>query len=98
MPKYLVLWEVDPTRAPADAKERGAMWSMMVDQVKQDLAEGREEDWGCFVGETRGYTIDERSEVELAEDLQRFYPFLSFEVHQVMSIDEIAEVAKSLTD
>jgi len=98
MPKYLVLWEVDATRAPIDAKERGAMWSMMVDQVKQDLKEGREEDWGCFVGETRGYAIDERSEVELAEDLQRFYPFLRFEVHQVMSIDEIAEVAKSLTE
>jgi hypothetical protein len=98
MPKYLVLWEVDSSRAPTDAKERGAMWSMMVDQVKQDLKTGRELDWGCFVGEPKGYSVDERSEIDIAKDLQRFYPFLRFEVHQVMSIDEIAEVAKSLTE
>ena len=96
MPKYFMTWEVDPTRVPTDAKERGAMWSMMVEMVKQDLNEGKEEDWGCFVGETSGYSVSERSEIDLAKDLQRFYPFVTFKVHQVMSVDEMAEVTKSL--
>ena len=98
MPKYFMTWEVDPTRVPTDAKERGAMWSMMAAQVKQDLAENKEEDWGCFVGETSGYSISVRSEIDLAKDLQRFYPFVTFKVHQVMSVDEMAEVAKSMTE
>ena len=98
MPKYLVTWEVDPTRVPTDAKERGAMWSMMTDMVKQDMKEGREEDWGCFVGETSGYSVSERSEIDLAKDLQRFYPFVTFKVHQVMSVDEVAELAKSMME
>ena len=98
MPKYLVTWEVDPTRAPIDPKERGAMWGMMVDMIKQDLKEGREEDWGCFVGKTGGYSISERSEIDIAKDLQRFYPYVTFEVRQVMTIDEMAEVIQSLTE
>ena len=98
MPKYLVLWEVDGTRAPTDANKRGAMWGMMVDMIKQDLKEGREEDWGAFVGETRGYSVSERSEVDILKDLQRFYPLVKFEVHQVVSVEQVAEVAKSLTE
>ncbi len=98
MPKYLMTWEVDPSRVPTDAKERGAMWSMMLETVKQDIKEGRANDWGCFVGETRGYSIGEQSEIDLAKNLQRFYPFVTFQVHQVMSVDEMAEVAKSMTE
>jgi hypothetical protein len=74
------------------------MWSMMADQVKQDLKEHKEEDWGCFVGETSGYSISERSEIDIAKDLQRFYPFVSFKVRQVVSVDVVAEIAKSLTE
>ena len=98
MPKYLVTWEVDPARVSTDPKERGAMWRMMVDMVKQDLQENREEDWGCFVGETSGYSISERSEIDIAKDLQRFYPFVSFKVRQVMTVDEMAEVIQSMTE
>ncbi len=98
MPKYLVLWEVDPSMVSVDPKERGALWVGMTDSVKQDIKEGKMSDWGCFVGETSGYSVGEQSEVDLAKDLQRFYPFLTFKVFQVMSIDQIAEVAKSLTE
>lgn len=30
MGKYLVLWEVDPTKVPIDPKERGAAWGMLI--------------------------------------------------------------------
>lgn len=97
MPKYFMLWEVDPSAMPADPKERGALWLGMTEMVKQDIKEGRTSDWGCFVGETNGYAVGEQSEIDLAKDLQRFYPAITFRVFQVMSVDQIAEVAKSLT-
>jgi len=98
MTKYFMTWEVDPNRVPVGLKERGTLWSGMMEMIKQNIKEGRTSDWGCFVGETRGYSVGEQSELDLAKDLQRYYPFVTFKVHQVMSIDEMAEVAKSLTE
>ena len=98
MPKYCMIWEVDPTRVPIDPKERGALWSGMTEMIKQQMKDGTTLDWGCFVGETRGYSIGEQSEVGFAKTVQQYYPYVTFQVHQVMSVDEIAEVAKSLTE
>lgn len=98
MAKFLILWELDDSRAPLDAEERGTMWGAMVDMIKEDMASGGTTDWGCFVGETKGYTVAESDEVELAVGLQRFYPFVTFKVFPVMSIDQMTEVAHSLTE
>ena len=98
MPKYFMTWEVDPDRVPVDLRERSALWSGMVEMVKQQMKDGTTKDWGAFVGEARGYSIGEVSEVELAKNLQKYYPFVNFEVHQVISIDEMAEVIKSLAE
>ena len=98
MPKYFMTWEVDPSRIPTDRKERGALWSGMVEMVKQEIKDGTTSDWGCFVGEPRGYSIGEESALDLSKSLQQFYPFITFQVHQVMSADEAAELAKSLME
>jgi hypothetical protein len=98
MAKYLVLWEVNQSLAPADAKERGAMWLAMTETIKQDLAAGKDTDWGCFVGELKGYAITEEDEVTVMKDLQRFFPFVTFKAHSVATVDQVAEVAKSLTE
>lgn len=98
MAKYLLLWELNSDKAPDDAKERGAGWLAMMDMIKQEIKEGTTTDWGCFVGETKGYAVGEQSDVELAKELQRYFPFVTFEVRPVMSVDQIAEVAKALTE
>ena len=98
MAKYLLLWELNLDKKPDDPKARGEGWMAFLDIVKQDLKEGIHKDWGSFVGETRGYTISEEDEVELTKRMQSFVPFITFEVHPVMSVDQIAEVAKSLTE
>jgi len=98
MGKYLILWELNLDKAPDDPKERGAGWLAMMEMIKEEIKEGRTTDWGCFVGETKGYTVGEQSDVELAKELQRYFPFVTFEVRPVMSVDQIAEVAKSLTE
>ena len=96
MPKYFMTWEVDPSKTPTDPKERGALWTGMTEIVKQQMKDGITKDWGCFVGETNGYSVSEQSELDLAKELQQFYPFVTFKVHQVMSVGDIAEVAKSM--
>ena len=98
MPKYLLLWEADPSKLPIDPKERGAAYSALLDMVKQGIKEGTTIDWGSFLGEGRGYSIHEGSEMELEKKLQRYVPFVTFKVHRVMSVEQLAEVAKSLTE
>jgi len=95
--KYLLLWELNRDKMPDDAETRGEGWAMMLEMVKQDLEAGLNTDWGCFVGETKGYTVSENDPVELMKLLQRFAPYVVFEVRQVMSVDDVIEVAKSLS-
>ncbi len=97
MAKYLILWQVDQTRVPADPKERGALWSGMADMVKQNIKEGVTLDWGCFVGETNGYAVAYQTDLELSANLQRYYPFVTFKVYPVMSVEQAGELAKALT-
>lgn len=96
MAKYLVMWEVDTSKVPISPQERGAAWTAMLSMIKQDMKDGKVSDWGAFVGETNGYSVMTGGEVELAKNLQRFYPFITFKVYQVASVDQVAEVAKSL--
>ena len=98
MPKYLIMWELDADRAPVDSKERAQSWLLMTDIIKQDLKEGKDSDWGCFVGQPKGYTISEQNELTVMKDLQRFFPLVKFEVHQVVSVDDIAALAKSMME
>ena len=96
MPKYFITWEVDPDKAPIDPKERGALWAGMVEMVKQEMKDGTTLDWGCFVSETMGYSVGDQNALDLAKNLQKYFPFVVFDVHQVLSVDDIGEVAKSL--
>ena len=98
MGKYLVIWELDHSKIPIDPKERGAAWQMFMGMVKQDLEKGPAVDWGSFVGESRGYTIHEGSEVEVALALQQFVPFVSYKVHPVATISQIDELVAALLE
>ncbi len=97
MAKYLVLWEIDSTKIPVSPQERAAMWGPMADMVKQDMKKGISKDWGIFVGEVNGYAIAEGTEVEVSNMIQQYVPFVHFEVHHVMSVEQADEVTKALT-
>lgn len=98
MPKYFMTWEVDPSRAPIDSKERAILWSNMLDMVKQQIKDGTTIDWGAFVGEGMGYSVAEESEIGVFRTLQKYYPFVNFEVHQVMTVDEVLEALKPMIE
>jgi hypothetical protein len=95
MGKYLMLWEIDTTKIPVSPKERGAGWNALMEIVKQDMKKGITKDWGAFVGELRGYSIGEGSEVELMNTLQQF-SFVHFKVHPISSVSQVEEMIKTL--
>jgi hypothetical protein len=97
MAKYFMLWEVDPNKASANPKERGAAWLAMTNMIKEDIKQGTMTDWGGFVGESKGYAVSTMTDVELGKHLQRFYPYVTFKVNAVVNIDQVADMAKSLT-
>jgi hypothetical protein len=97
MGKYLVLWEVDRTRVPVDAKERGAAWGLMLDMVKKDIQAGMSKDWGSFVGELKGYAVAEGTEVEVANMLMQYSPYVSFKVHPIASVAQVGDVIKKMS-
>jgi len=97
MGKYLMLWEIDWTKIPVSAKERGIGFDMLLEMVKQDMKKGITKDWGVFVGEHSGYAVNEGSELEVMNTVQQYTPFVSFKVHPVGSVSQVDEMIKALT-
>jgi hypothetical protein len=96
MGKYLLLWEIDRTKVPVNPKERGVGWSFLMELIKQDIKKGLIKDWGTFIGELGGYVVEEGSELEIMNAVQRFIPFVSFKVHAIGSVSQVDEMIKAL--
>jgi len=97
MAKFLLLWELDPTKVPISPQERGTAWSRLLDMVEQDLKKGALKDWGAFVGEINGYAVAEGTEVEIGNLVQQYIPFVCFKVHPIASLSQVNEVTKALS-
>ena len=97
MAKYLMLWEMDLAKVPIDPQERAKAWEPFVQAIKQDMENGIGKDWGAFVGELRGYTVVEGTEVEIEQMVNQYLPFVTFKTHPVVSLEQEAEVIKALS-
>ena len=97
MGKYLVLWEIDQSRVPVAANERGAAWSLLMEIVKKDIKAGITKDWGAFVGEINGYTIAEGTEVEIGNMLMQYAPYVSFKTHPIASVTQVGDIIKRMS-
>jgi hypothetical protein len=97
MGKYLMIWDLNLALTPADPKERGVAYDLLLSMVKQDIEKGLSKDWGNFVGEGSGYCIAEGSEVEINKMVQQYAPYVTFKTHPVVSLVQAVEVIKSMT-
>jgi len=97
MAKYLVTWEADMSRFPIDPKERASMVAGLAGTVKQLIAEGKTSDWGIFLQGAAGYSVREGGATELYQDLQKFSPYIKFNVQEVLSVDAVLEATKAIT-
>ena len=96
MGKYLLLWEIDPTKIPVDLKERGGEFGALMKVIKQDMKEGILKDWGLFVGESHGYSVVQGTEVEVIKAIQQYTPFVCFAAHSIASVTQAEEMVKAL--
>ncbi len=65
--------------------------------IRQDIEKGITKDWGAFVGETKGYTVNEGTELEVMKALQQYVPFCIFKVHPISTESQVNEMIKGLT-
>jgi len=98
MAKFLMLWEVDPTKVPADRKERAALWGPMIQMIKQRMEAGTTRDWGCFAGGLRGFSVHEGDEMTVSNAAQSYLPYVTFSVHPIISIEQMEELIESLKE
>jgi len=96
MARFLMLWEVDPTKVPADRKERAALWGSMIQGVKQETQAGMVKDWGVFAGGLRGFSVHEGDEMTVSNAVQNFLPYVTFDVHPIISVEQMGEVIENL--
>lgn len=96
MGKFLITWETNQKRMPADPKELGVTVTKMVEMVKQSMKEGTLKDWGVFVGGAKGYAIGEGKALDIYQELQKYYPYISFNVQEVLSTDDVLNTIKSM--
>ena len=97
MGRYLVLWEIDKAHVPADPKERAAGWSILMDITKNEIEKGAIKEWGAFAGELKGFDVFEGTEVELANMIQQYVPFVDVEVHPLVTVSQVDEIIKALS-
>lgn len=96
MAKYLLLWEVDQNKVPADRKERAALWGPMIQMVKQQIKAGTTKEWGVFAGGLQGFSVTEGDEMKLSENVQKYLPYVTFTAHPIITIDQMEQVIEDL--
>jgi len=96
MAKYLLLWELDTSRIPEDASVRKEHWRTLQDVVADQLQTGQMKDWGLCVGELTGYCIIEGTEADVGRATRAFIPFVSFDVKQVVTIQQAIDNVESM--
>ena len=95
MSKYLVYWELNDSNLPSDPKERATIGIKLDQMVKQEINEGKVNDWGVFIDGDSGYAVMEGNSADLYEDFYRYKPYINFEVNEVLSIDQALKTATS---
>lgn len=96
MAKFLILWEMDTTKLPESPEEQMALFTRLLDMVKEGFKSGSMTEWGEFVGGNAGYCIAEGTEQEIALAIMKYSPYVKFEVHPTLSVSQVEENMKAL--
>ena len=97
MARFLMLWSLDKSLIPADPKERGDGWALLMAMVRQDMEKGITKDWGVFPAEGAGYCVMEGSNVEVMSTAEQYAPYVDFETRPVATADEADALIKNLS-
>jgi hypothetical protein len=98
MPRYLVIWEMDRSKIPADPKEHMMLMKNLSDMTKKWLKDNPGSQWGMSLDAGRGYALHTSAETwqDMSKHLLSFGPYIKGDFMQVLSIEEADEVLKSM--
>jgi hypothetical protein len=96
MGRYLVLWETDEAKIPLDPKVRRESWLAGCEMVRQDIKSGLIKDWGYFLGQTKGFAINEGIEEEVGKAVLKYIPYFRFQVFPIRTVDQLVEAIKTM--
>jgi len=96
MGRYLLLWEADESKIPLDPKVRRESWLAGCEMVKKDIEKGLIKDWGVFLGEAKGFAIDEGTEEEVSQAVLQYIPYFRFKIIPIRSLDQHIESLKNM--
>jgi hypothetical protein len=93
--KYMLLWEMDMSKFPADPVENGKIMAKLIGITKQWGQSHPSGEWGKFLGENRGYSIAS-SQDEVMQASMMFSPYVQFKVYQIVSLEEVEASFKAM--
>jgi hypothetical protein len=93
--KYIMLWEMDMSKFPADPIENAKIMTKLIEMTKQWKQAHPGVEWGKFLGENKGYSI-----VLSREDVMRasimFSPYVVFITYEVVTLEEVDTAFKAI--
>jgi hypothetical protein len=101
MTKFYMRWHFNSTSIPPDPVERGKLLLSMLETVRADLQSGALTDWGLIddssgrcSDSSEGYIVAETDEASLRVTIQKWTPYVIFEIRPVFTVDQTIESMK----
>ena len=94
MSRYLLLWEAEVDRYPSDPNEIAEINAKLREMTKRGIDDGQVKSWGSSVDGISGYSIVEGTGRELYAGMRRFYPYITFQVQEILTLEELEEAEK----
>ena len=92
----LILWEADNTLFPVDPEERRKLIMSMAEGVKKDLASKKFIMWGISAGGGQGFAVSQMEPKEIYTAIASYFPYITFEIIPMLSIDEMIDAMKNI--
>ena len=94
MSKFYIRWHLNPMFIPTNPDERGRLWMSLLERVKIELSSGMLKDWGICSDSSAGYALSESDEAMLHTAIQKYIPYVSFDIKPILSVDQSIESIK----
>ncbi len=85
------------SRVPESPEEQMAFYTKLQGMVKEDLEHGTTIDFGMFLNGIEGYSIDERTEEEVAQIIMKYSPYIKCKVYPILSVSQIENIMKTMS-
>jgi hypothetical protein len=95
MTSFLLFWEIDLNKMPADTTDRRELLIKILKFMKGRLAK-MGGDFGVFGVGVQGYSIVEGTEEDVSALIWQFGPAIKWTVHPVLTVDQSIKIFENM--